>query len=205
MARISKNPEIRRQEILSAAQQLFNERGYAGTSVEAIIKTINIAKGTFYYYFKTKQAILEALVEQIADELFEYFETVVACDLSSIDKLAIMLRGEKKQAQVNQVAMKAIHLRENRELQESINVACIHKLAPLIVQVLHQGFEEKIFSKKITLESLQLILAGSQFLLDSGLFEWPYEQRKQLLSALQELLEFATGAKPNSLTFITQP
>ena len=69
MKRIVKNPDVRRLEILQAAENLFAKEGYVKTSVESIIKEAGIAKGTFYYYFKAKEDILEALVEQVAEKL----------------------------------------------------------------------------------------------------------------------------------------
>ena len=70
MKRIVKAPEIRRQEIIEAAQRLFEKEGYSKTSIEAIIQEAGIAKGTFYYYFKSKQEILLLLLKevQVGDE-----------------------------------------------------------------------------------------------------------------------------------------
>ena len=47
--------------LLYAAQELFIERGYTATPVSAIVKAAGVAQGTFYLYFKSKQAVLGAL------------------------------------------------------------------------------------------------------------------------------------------------
>jgi len=65
MPRISKSPDERRSELVAAAQQLFHTKGYERTSVGDIVKAVGVAQGTFYYYFGSKQAILEALVAEL--------------------------------------------------------------------------------------------------------------------------------------------
>jgi AcrR family transcriptional regulator len=60
--------ERRRREtharIFDAAMRLFSERGYANTPVEEITEAADVAKGTFFNYFPSKEAILEALAER---------------------------------------------------------------------------------------------------------------------------------------------
>ena len=60
--------ERRRQEtharIFEAAMRLFAERGFANTPVEEITEAAEVAKGTFFNYFPTKESILEALAER---------------------------------------------------------------------------------------------------------------------------------------------
>ncbi|GIO30333.1 MULTISPECIES: TetR/AcrR family transcriptional regulator [Paenibacillus] len=55
MPRITKNPKERRNEILNAAMELFNTKGFEQTSVSDIVKKIGVAQGTFYYYFQSKE------------------------------------------------------------------------------------------------------------------------------------------------------
>jgi len=55
--RISKDGDIRKQELLDAALQLFYEKGYEKTSVNDIIEKVGVSKGAFYYYFKSKEEV----------------------------------------------------------------------------------------------------------------------------------------------------
>ena len=57
-----KDAELRRQEILMTAKKLFIKKGYDKTSVNDILKVVDIAKGTFYYYFSSKEEVLEAII-----------------------------------------------------------------------------------------------------------------------------------------------
>ncbi len=59
--RITKDPEVRQAELLDVAQELFIQLGYQQTTVSTIVKKVGVAQGTFYYYFASKEAILEAI------------------------------------------------------------------------------------------------------------------------------------------------
>lgn len=53
--------DLTRKQILSAAQILFTERGYDNTSIDDVAKKADIAKGTLYYHFDSKEAVAIAL------------------------------------------------------------------------------------------------------------------------------------------------
>lgn len=56
--------EKRRDELIEAALSLWAERGYDGTSVEAIARKAGLSKGSFYVYFPSKLALLEQVVRR---------------------------------------------------------------------------------------------------------------------------------------------
>lgn len=204
MKRVIKNPDVRRIEIISAAEKLFEKNGYEKTPVESIIKEAGIAKGTFYYYFKAKKDILRAIVERIGTEMAEHFSSIVDIkNLTAIEKLQRMLKSPKKKALTESSVMTAIHKPENRELQEQLNIQSIKIIAPLITKVFVQGHKEGLFKKSVSVENIQLILAGSQFILESGLFEWSPKKRVEFLKSIQMHLEQLAGAKSGTLSFIS--
>lgn len=70
-----KPAEERREDLMDAAQTLFLQKGFAATNVSEIVAGAEVAKGTFYTYFNTKDEILAALrVRYISD----FHQTVVA-------------------------------------------------------------------------------------------------------------------------------
>ena len=58
-----------RQKILACAQHLFFEKGYDAVGVQEIVNTAGITKPTMYYYFKSKQGLLECLLEEGGERL----------------------------------------------------------------------------------------------------------------------------------------
>ncbi len=69
MVRILKKPEERKKEILEVAKELFQSLGYNKTSVEAIIEKAGISKGTFYYYFSSKNEVLSYIAHDTLKEM----------------------------------------------------------------------------------------------------------------------------------------
>lgn len=71
-----------RQRIVDAADRLFYSRGYNQTSFSDISDETGIPRGNFYYYFKTKEDILSAVVESRVGDFSQMLEQ---CNKSSAD------------------------------------------------------------------------------------------------------------------------
>lgn len=201
--RIVKEPEIRRTEILNAAGELFKNKGYVNTTVEAIIQQVGIAKGTFYYYFKSKEDILDALVHEMVNQLCaDYKKIADEPDMNAMDKMREMLRGQNKLSEQGNELMENLHRPENREFHERINIEIILKISPIFAQVIEQGKKEAVFNVENPLQTIQFLLAGSQFLLESGLFKWNEEEQMKQVLSMQAIIERSLGAIPGSFSFI---
>lgn len=75
-----------KSRIVSAAWQLFYEKGYNGTTVDEIIELSGTSKGSFYYYFDTKDELLNTL-SLVLDEYYEELDREMKGDMDSFDKL----------------------------------------------------------------------------------------------------------------------
>ncbi|HEY3792290.1 MAG TPA: TetR/AcrR family transcriptional regulator [Bradyrhizobium sp.] len=64
----TKPPEVRREEIMDAAQRLFLAQGVASTSIDEVAAGADVAKGTVYLHFASRQALLVALGERFAEK-----------------------------------------------------------------------------------------------------------------------------------------
>ncbi len=65
--RRTKAPQTRRGDLMDAAERLFLAKGIAATSVDAIVAGAQVAKGTFYLYFASKDAMLVALQQRFVE------------------------------------------------------------------------------------------------------------------------------------------
>ncbi len=203
MKRITKDPETRRAEILAAAGELFAEQGYGNTSVDAIVQHVGVAKGTFYYYFKSKEDVLVALAQAMVDRLREDYEAIADDPaIGAVDKLRQILRGENRPSEHGDWLMESLHRPENRELHERISVVTIVELAPVLARVIEQGKQEAVFDVEDPLETVQFLLAGSQFLLESGLFDWNQDEQMKRARAMQAVIERALRAAPGTFSFM---
>ena len=64
--------ERTRERILAAAAGVFSEYGYEKASVARICDAVGIARGTFYQYFRDKQSLFHALVDEQARQILEF-------------------------------------------------------------------------------------------------------------------------------------
>lgn len=75
-----------KERIISAAWELFYEKGYDDTTVDDIIRLSETSKGSFYYYFSAKDALLNTLSD-ILDEQYTKMEHTMPEGMSSMEKL----------------------------------------------------------------------------------------------------------------------
>lgn len=75
-----------KSRIVKAAWNLFYKKGYEQTTVEDIISASKTSKGTFYHYFKGKEALLNSLSD-LFDEKYEELAAVIDPAMSAYDKL----------------------------------------------------------------------------------------------------------------------
>ena len=78
-----------KSKIIKAAWNLFYKNGYEQTTVEDIINASKTSKGTFYHYFKGKEALLNSLSD-LFDEKYEELVNVIDPKLSAYDKLLFL-------------------------------------------------------------------------------------------------------------------
>jgi AcrR family transcriptional regulator len=74
----TKPPEVRREEIMDAAQRLFLEQGVGSTTIDHVATGADVAKGTVYLHFVSKQALLAALGERFAEKHLACIKTALA-------------------------------------------------------------------------------------------------------------------------------
>ena len=203
MVRITKAPEERRLEIIETAEKLFRENGYSNTSVEAIIKEMGVAKGTFYYYFKSKEDILQAIVDHTLDQIMQMAQQIADNpSMNALTKMELLLSNSQIGDEETKEVAEHLHLSANRELHEITNIQTVLRLSPVLAQIVEQGNEEKIFSVERSLETIQFLLTGGQFLLDGGLFNFNQQEVIERRIVMQEIIEKALGAEQGTFDFM---
>ena len=81
-----KTEQAMRDRLISAAESLFAEQGYAGTTIEQIIAKAGCSKGTFYHYFDSKEEL--ACIPDLYDYAYvQWFESVQNSADTAIQKL----------------------------------------------------------------------------------------------------------------------
>src|SRR5699024_9309274 len=96
--------------------KLFITKGYAHTTVEAIIQEIGIAKGTFYYYFSSKEDVMNAVVIRIVDRVVQDAMRIVKdTQLTAPEKLFHIIMGQTPQISEKEDMIEELHQVEDRK------------------------------------------------------------------------------------------
>ena len=197
--RTVKAPEARRAEILQVASALFHERGYAATSVDEIVGRVGVAKGTFYYHFRSKEDVLAALARRMADEMAQRSRAVAQDpSLGAIEKLRLIFAGQRRVGGAGPEVMEGLHRPENRELHERSNVETVRAFGPIFAGVIEEGRRAGVFDVEDPLSTAQFILAGQLFLFGEGVFDWTPQEAAARTRAMVTLCERALGAAAGS-------
>lgn len=84
--------EETKEKIITTAMDLVMDRGFAGTSVDEIIKGTGLTKGAFFHHFSSKMDLAEALLNRYAEEDLELFvEFAAQADAKTDDPLERVL------------------------------------------------------------------------------------------------------------------
>ncbi|MBA7580506.1 hypothetical protein ES708_22398 [subsurface metagenome] len=172
MARITKEYHVRKSEILDAAQELFFTKGYRQTSIESIIKKIGVAKGTFYYYFKSKEDLMDKLVKRMTNQILSEIKKITKrTDLDALAKLNrafITARNVKlENMDLVKLYLKVLYKDENIMLRHKIYMSNVELLVPEFAKIIQQGVEEKVFNTPFPGKAARLIFELAQILGDS--------------------------------------
>jgi AcrR family transcriptional regulator len=83
-----------RAALIDAAWALFQDTGYDATSVDAIVARAKLSKGTFFHYFPTKVALLEAVCDEVTREGWSALtEELAARPRDALSQLNLLIQG----------------------------------------------------------------------------------------------------------------
>ncbi len=82
-----RDPADRRREIIDAAAALFQEKGYAASSIQDVANAVNILKGSLYYYIKSKDDLLFAVVNEVHEGGLKNLEEGKRVDGSALERI----------------------------------------------------------------------------------------------------------------------
>jgi AcrR family transcriptional regulator len=88
-------PAVRdtKERVLSAALEVFAERGYQAATVEEIAERAGMTKGAVYYWFRDKEDLATDLQGQLWTEIAMQAQRVLDPDANAIDNLKLAFRG----------------------------------------------------------------------------------------------------------------
>ena len=197
--RTLKEPEVRKNEILDAAERLFSARGFDKATVIDILTSAGIAKGTFYYYFKSKEEVLDAIVKRRNDAGMERAKAIAQDPrLSPEEKITSVILAQQSQTAVEEEFIPVLHENANALLHEKVLSDSVIRLTPLLAEIVKDGITQKKFNTPFPAESVEILLTAGIMIFDDACFPWSMEEKIAKIPAFLCSMERILGASSGS-------
>jgi AcrR family transcriptional regulator len=204
MVRIVKKAEVRRQEIVAVARSLFQVKEYERTTMQDVMDQLGIAKGTIYHYFKSKEELLEAVVENIGEEdTARKEELIKETSGNALQKIRTLISAGSL-ADENVEILEHLHRSGNLGMHIRQLAVILMKQAPLYGDLIRQGCDEGIFQTEYPLECAEFLLSAVQFLTDMGIHPWAQEDLIRRAKAFPPMIEALLNAPQGSFQFMLE-
>ena len=187
--------ERRKQELLKIAYQMFIQKGYEETSIDEIIAEAHIAKGTYYYYFPSKEATLEEVINMMIGDEVKRARAILFAPIPVPRKLVGVIASLRPEQGESNIA-NALNQKENIIMHEKIGRRIVDEAVPLLTEVVSEGIGQSIFNCNHIEERVRMILIMSRHLFDNGNFS------EGDIEVFIDMVEKTLGAQPDTLGFI---
>lgn len=194
--RIVKEHDERKNEIIDTAAALFIVKGYDQCSVNDILNSIGIAKGTFYHYFKSKEEVLDAAVNKMSVQILTHVQEIAAKkEIPPLDRIIQVLLAARVTDHTEKTLIQEMHKMQNALLHQKTLVTIIKALTPVFTEIVREGNVSGIFQCKYPEECTQILLSAALTLLDDGIFQFDKVQSTKVFEAIIYAMEKMFGLK----------
>lgn len=203
--RIVKEAEERRNEILDAADELFGQKGFDGTSTNDILEKVGIARGTLYYHFKSKEDIMDALIELYNVRLLGAAQEIAANKSIPVNEriirvvMALNISGGSSKE-----IMEHIHKPQNALMHQKIQKVIINSVTPILTGIIREGIEQGLFSTPFPYECMEMVVVYTNTVFDDDMVKMTNEERASRIQAFAFNAERLLGAESGSLMYVMQ-
>ena len=190
-----KKGEKRKKELLKIAYDMFLAQGYENTSVDEIIERAQIAKGTYYYHFQSKERMLEEVIDMMIDSEAKMAEQIITMDIPVPQKIVMMITSMKP-TEAEQPIKNALFQPENVLMHHKVRKKLITIITPLLSEVIKDGVNEGIFECDNITERVKMLLIISDGTFNEGSFS------ERDISVFIDMTEELLGAENGAMSFI---
>jgi AcrR family transcriptional regulator len=151
----------RRNTILNEAEKLFIEEGFEKTTVKDIAEHAGVAKGTFYYYFDTKEDIISSLLEKRYKKTEKKARYVLENEnMSSLEKLEKIILRLIFSRRGNFKVYEFFKIDENAKFMNERNKEFWNKFMPIFTKIVKEGVERGEFETDYPEEVTEILFMG---------------------------------------------
>jgi AcrR family transcriptional regulator len=201
--RVTKDPVVRRNELVLAAEELFRDQGCEETSVSDIVRKVGVAQGTFYYYFASKDDILNAVLDHYLKDHLERTVREIMADgsLDAVEKIQRVINATLAFQTGKKNMIEFLHADKNLVSHQKYMVKIRDTFVPLITELLEEGIGEGLFDVPYPRETAELLLVMFAYLHDTVALPSPSEDYMRKSRAAEGIAIKVLGLKARSISF----
>lgn len=175
--RTIKDGKERRQELLDIARKMFITKGYEKTSVNDILKEVGIAKGTFYYYFASKEEMLEAMIFEVVMEGVGRAKVILKEDsIPLLMRILMALQAQTPEMEGADMIHAEIVKPENAKLDQVYLRMMIRELTKVLKEPVEEAVCQGVMETRYPEESIGIVMLLAQEILNRPTFDWNEEE-----------------------------
>ena len=206
--RVVKEDEERKNEILDAAEKLFGAKGFDHTSTNDILNEIGIARGTLYYHFKSKEDILDAMIERITRQLIAKATDIVQKkEIPVLQRLTMTIMTLNVNNELGLEVMQQVHKPQNALMHQKMQETLLSGVNPLITGLIEEGIQQDIFRTDYPAEAVEMTMLYSSTAFDSMTVYTEEERQRKIVAFiynLEQLLGMEHGSMQSAILPIFQ-
>ncbi len=191
--------------ILDSMQKLMQKKDTRSISVSEIAKEAGIGKGSIYYYFKSKEEIVDAVIERsYSDAIRQAKELVQAPGLDALTKMEIIFRTcrDSSMELSRQEAGSYMELQQSALLHQQYIYIMIRNLRPILADIIRQGNQEGSIVCSSPEEVAEIVLIILTIKFDTYLSNSDLTQTQKTLDVFTYMLETSFQIKKGRLDYI---
>jgi TetR/AcrR family transcriptional regulator, fatty acid metabolism regulator protein len=177
----------KRESILRAATRVFARNGYFNSKVADIAREADVADGTVYLYFKSKEEILHSIFDQNMAEAIASGRVLIEKLRDPGEKLRriAMLHLERLGADRDLAVVFQVELRGSTKFMREFSAAGFAEYLGLLRKTFEEGQRSGLFRKDLNAKLVSKILFGA---LDEMATNWIISKRKYKLEPMAEVV-----------------
>ncbi|HVH63958.1 MAG TPA: TetR/AcrR family transcriptional regulator [Candidatus Dormibacteraeota bacterium] len=208
---------VKREAFVDAAMRLMQAKGYEQMSIQDVLDAVGASRGAFYHYFDSKQALLEAIVDRIADQALGSLQPVVADPrVAAIAKLEQFFGGIAQYKTDRKALMlefiKVWKSYDMAVVRDRLRHTMIEKVAPILAKIIRQGVAEEVFTVDSAAETASILMTlmlgfqdvATDLFLARQANTITYEDAERTLMTFTGAFERILGARPGSIHIVDQ-
>ena len=197
--RIVKEAAERGDEILDVAERLFCTNGYDNTSTNDILAEIGIARGTLYYHFKSKEDILDAMIDRILDEIIRKAKNIALNEsMPVLERLTKTVLAANVDTKTGDMILEQVHKPQNALMHAKMQEKLLSQLVPLFVKIIEDGIAQNLMQTDYPEDTIQMLLLYSNSVFDESI-AYSQDVKKRMVLAFINNVEILLHMERGSL------